>query len=98
LINKGGPDGKPDLLHVILTVLNGSGATITNVTPLNPLDVQGGQFSVAQFPANQGILTDGHHANFEWQLLSSANLTVHASAVATGPGGQVVQIGPVTCE
>jgi hypothetical protein len=81
---------------VTLVVLNESGTEIHGLEPLI-LDVQGGAYSVIHDPAGQGQLNDGSTAGFDWDLLSDADLTVNASATATGPDG-AISIGPVACE
>jgi hypothetical protein len=96
-IDKGGPADKDNLIHVTLIVSNDSGAEITGLTA-NALDVQGGAFSINSAPSLSRTLVDGGTAAFRYSLASDASLTISASASATGPGGELISIGPVSCE
>jgi len=43
-------------------------------------------------------LPDGGTAAFRYSLDSDAELSISASASATGPGGELISIGPVSCD
>jgi hypothetical protein len=93
---KGNPYAPPNMVDLTLIVINASGVTITGVTPLEPLDVQGGPFTVLDSPSSQVQLLDGQKVVFIWRLMSTASLVVNAGAIGTGPDGEI-QIGPVVC-
>jgi hypothetical protein len=96
LVTKNSPDDKPDLLHVELTIENGSGAAVT-VSPNRSLDVSGGAFSYLRSPGNGGRIPASSSLNFEWDLHSSAALSISASFSLTGPDGST-STRSVSCE
>jgi hypothetical protein len=53
---------------------------------------------VLSFPPDQGELLDRQRASFLWPLSSSASLTVNSEAMATFADGEIIHIGPVTCD
>ena len=98
LIFKGGPADRPALVHVTLSVQNASGGTITDLRPLEPLDIRGGAFTILDSPINVSELRNEYSARFTWQLSSNAKLVVTAAALATGMNGESLFIGPVACK
>ena len=76
---------------------NDSGAEITGLTA-HALDIQGGPFTLNSAPSVSRTLPDGGSAMFLYSLDSDASLTISVSASATGPGGELITIGPVSCE
>lgn len=96
LLYKGTPYAPPKMVDVTLMILNVSGVTITEVTPIEPLNARGAPFTVLDSPSELSQLLDGQRVAFQWRLSSSASLVVNAGAIATGPDGEI-QIGPVVC-
>ena len=96
-IDKGGPAAKDNLIHVTLIVSNDSGSEITGLTA-NALDIQGGPFSINSSPGTSRSLAEGGTAVFRYSIDSDASLTISVSASASGPGGELISIGPVACE
>ncbi len=95
--NKGGPGSKDvDLIRVRLTVINNSGATITDVTP-GELSVSGAAISIGNSPSSRGSLPNFSGAYFDWDFDLNGNVGASATASATGPNGEEINIGPVDC-
>ena len=80
-----------------MVVTNDSGAEINGLSA-HALDIQGGPFSLNSAPALSRTLPNGGSAAFRYSLDSDASLTINASASATGPGGELINIGPVSCQ
>ncbi|MEO8603819.1 MAG: hypothetical protein ABI629_14690 [bacterium] len=94
--DKGGPAPEGSLIAVTLRVTNDSGAEITGLTA-HALDIQGGAYTLGGTRGTTRNLNDGNGASFGSQVFSNSTLTISASASASGPSGELIQIGPVSC-
>jgi len=90
-----GRSGGGRIYEVQLLVINQSGATITDVTPL---ELRGGPFTVERSATGRAQVLHDRAARFHWIISSSTDPIVAASATATDGAGQPILIGPVACE